>query len=111
MPSASFLARHAAKNAALTITPDLLTTQGWSAGDAGSLVSLGLWVSILSLPLGGYLTERIGFTNAMIAIFSLVAAGALFLLPYLPVPIGLSTSVAQHRAAGRCHSFPADPSP
>ena len=41
-----------------SFTPDLLTTQGWSAVDAGSLVSLGLWVSILSLPLGGYLTER-----------------------------------------------------
>ena len=73
-----------------SFTPALLTTQGWSAVDAGSLVSLGLWVSILSLPLGGYLTERIGFTNAVIVIFSLLAAGVLFLLPYLPFPVGFS---------------------
>ena len=58
-----------------------------------SLVSLGLWVSILSLPLGGYLTERLGFANAMIATFSLVTAAALFLLPYLPFPAGLSVLV------------------
>ena len=70
-----------------------MTTQGWSAVDAGSLVSLGLWVSILSLPLGGYLTERIGFTNAIVVIFSLVTAGALFLLPYLPFPVVLSVLV------------------
>ena len=76
-----------------SFTPALLTTQGWSNGDAGSLVSIGLWVSILSLPLGGYLTERIGFPNAMIVIFSLLAAGALFLLPYLPFPVGLSILV------------------
>ena len=76
-----------------SFTPDLLTTQGWSAVDAGSLVSLGLWVSILSLPLGGYLTERLGFTNTVIVTFSLVTAAALFLLPYLPFPVGLSILV------------------
>ncbi len=76
-----------------SFTPALLTTQGWSAVDAGSVVSLGLWVSILSLPLGGYLTERIGFTNAMMLVFSLVTGSALFLLPYLPFPIGLSILV------------------
>ena len=76
-----------------SFTPALLTTRGWSVVDAGSLVSLGLWVSILSLPLGGYLTERLGFTNAMIVTFSLVSAAALFLLPYLPFPLGLSILV------------------
>ena len=73
-----------------SFTPELLTTQGRSAVDAGSLVSLGLWVSILSLPLGSYLTERLGFTTAIIVTFSLVTATALFLLPYLPFPLGLS---------------------
>ena len=76
-----------------SFTPDLLTTRGYSAVDAGSLVSLGLWVSILSLLLGGYLTERLGFTNAIIVIFSLVTATVLFLLLYLPFPIGFSILV------------------
>ncbi len=76
-----------------SFTPDLLGAQGWSAIDARSLVSLGLWVSILSLPLGGYLTERLGFTNTVIVAFSLVTATALFLLPYLPFPVGLSILV------------------
>ncbi len=77
----------------ISFTPTLLTVQGWSAADAGSLVSLGLWVSLLSLPLGGYLTERVGFTNAIMVIFLLVTAGALFLLPYLPFPVGFSILV------------------
>ncbi len=84
-------------NAGLVIffsfTPALLVAQGWTAVDAGSLVSLGLWVSLLSLPLGGYLTERIGFPNAIMVIFSLVTASALFLFPYLPFPVGFSILV------------------
>jgi len=76
-----------------SFTPTLLTTRGLSTADASSVVSLGLWVTILSVPLGGYLTERIGFTNGMIVIFSIVTAGALFLLPYLPIPLALSILV------------------
>ncbi len=47
-------------NAGLVIffsfTPALLVGRGMSATDAGTLVSVGLWVSLISLPLGGYLT-------------------------------------------------------
>ena len=76
-----------------SFTPDLLTTRGLSTADASSVVSVGLWVSILSVPLGGYLTERVGFTNGMIVIFSIATAGALFLIPYLPIPLALSILV------------------
>jgi len=78
-----------------SFTPTLLTTRGIPIVEAASLVSLGLglWVSIISLPLGGYLTERMGFTNAIIGFFCLAAAGALFLLPYLPNPYVLSILV------------------
>ena len=76
-----------------SFTPTLLTTRGLSIADASSVVSLGLWVTILSVPLGGYLTERVGFTNGMIVIFSIITAGALFLLPYLPIPLSLSILV------------------
>lgn len=69
-----------------SFTPALLTSQGRSPVDAGALVSLGLWVSLFSVPLGGYLTEKIGWPNAMIVIFALVAGLALFLIPYLPNP-------------------------
>ena len=73
------------------------------------MVSLGLWVSILSLPLGGYLTERIGSPTAMIVLFSLAAAGALFLLPYLPIPYLLSILVglAIGPSAGAIVALPA----
>ena len=49
-----------------SFTPTLLMTRGLSTADASSVVSLGLWVSILSVPLGGYLTERVGLHQATV---------------------------------------------
>ena len=84
-------------NAGLVIffsfTPALLASRGMSATDAGTLVSVGLWVSLISLPLGGYLTQRVGWPKATIALFSLLTGVALFLLPFVPFPLGLSILV------------------
>ena len=64
-----------------------------SLTDAGTLVSVGMWVTLISLPLGGYLTERVGWPKATIVVFCLLAAVALFLLPYVPIPLMLSILV------------------
>ncbi|MFQ6028524.1 MAG: MFS transporter [Dehalococcoidia bacterium] len=91
-----------------SFTPTLLVFQGRSPVDAGSLVSLGMWVSIISVPLGGYLTERLGCPNAMIVIFSLLAGVALFLFPYVPLPALLSILVGLGiGAAGAIVALPA----
>jgi predicted MFS family arabinose efflux permease len=76
-----------------SFTPGLLVGRGMSSTDAGTLVSVGLWVSLISLPLGGYLTERVGRPKSTIMVFCLLAAGALFLLPYVPIPLVLSILV------------------
>lgn len=62
-----------------SFTPALLTAQGLSLVEAGTLVSLGLWASIPALPLGGWLAERSGHPKAAILVFS-VGAGILLLL-------------------------------
>ena len=72
-----------------SFAPDLLVERGREANDAARTVSLGLWVSLLAIPLGGYLTERLGRPNAAIVIFCLAAAAAMFLLPYGAATVAL----------------------
>ncbi len=69
--------------------PDLLVDRGTDANDAARTVSLGLWVSLLAIPLGGYLTERLGRPNAAIVIFGVAAAAAMFLMPFWAATVAL----------------------
>jgi MFS family permease len=64
--------------------PGLLIARGASIGDAGFVVSLAIWITILSVPLGGLLSDRLGWPNFLIVSGSLVAAGVTLLLPVLP---------------------------
>jgi MFS family permease len=38
--------------------PTMLVERGWSVTSAGSAISLVLWTSVLSIPLGGFLADR-----------------------------------------------------
>lgn len=38
--------------------PSLLAERGWSIAAAGSAISLVMWLSVISVPLGGYLADR-----------------------------------------------------
>jgi len=61
--------------------PGLLIARGMSLGDAGFIVSLAIWLTMVSVPLGGLLSDRLGRPTLLIALGSLVAAGATLLLP------------------------------
>ena len=65
-----------------SFAPDLLVAQGRGAGEAARTVSLGLWISLIAIPLGGYLTEKLGRPNAAIVVFGLTSASAMFLMPF-----------------------------
>ena len=70
--------------------PGLLTDQGMSAIRASSLISIGLWVTLASVPIGGYLSERTRRPDTVIFLSSACAAAALVLLPFLSYPLVLS---------------------
>jgi MFS family permease len=92
-----------------TFTPALLTERGLSLVEAGGITSLGLWVSMLSLPMGGYTVERIGRPHAAIVLFSLVAGLALALLIELPpVVLCLALGIAIGPPAGAIMALPAE---
>jgi MFS family permease len=69
-----------------SFTLALLTEHGLSLIKAGTLVSLGLWAGMPSLPIGGWLAERSGHPRAAIVLFSAGAGVILLLLIYAPLP-------------------------
>lgn len=76
-----------------SFAPDLLIARGTTANNASSLVSTALWVSLVSVPLGGFIAQRLGRINVIIAVFTLGAGAALFAMPYVGVPLAISVVV------------------
>ena len=70
------LATHASWRTAIVATALVA-----ALGDAGFTVSLAIWLTMLSVPLGGLLSDRLGRPNVMIVAGSLVAALVTMLLP------------------------------
>ena len=69
--------------AIIVFGPGLLIARGIPLGDAGFIVSLAIWLTIMSIPLGGLLGDRLGRPNFMIVVGSLVAAAVTLLIPVL----------------------------
>ena len=69
--------------AIIAFAPGLLIARGTPIGEAGRVVSLAIWVTIVSVPVGGFLTDRLGRPALFIVTGSLVAAGTMLLIPVL----------------------------
>ena len=69
--------------AIIAFGPGMLVARDFTLGDAGRVVSLAIWVTMLSVPVGGYLTDRLKRPTLLIVTGSLVAAGTVWLLPYV----------------------------
>lgn len=67
--------------AIIAFGPGLLLARGVTLADAGYTVSLAIWLTMLSVPLGGLVTDRLGRPNLLIVVGSLVAALVTALLP------------------------------
>jgi MFS family permease len=67
--------------------PGLLLAGGATLGEAGFVVSFAIWVTILSVPLGGLLSDRIGRPTLLIVAGSLVATGVTLLIPVITPPL------------------------
>lgn len=93
-----------------SFAPDLLVERGSDANDAAHTVSLGLWISLVSIPVGGYLTERLGRPNAAIVVFGLTSATAMFLMPYWAATVALCLliGIGIGPPAGVIMAFPAE---
>jgi len=64
-----------------SFVPVLLAERGgMTMANAGALVSLALWIGMLSIPLGGYVAQRSRRPGAITAVFCLIAALSLAML-------------------------------
>ena len=73
--------------AVIAFGPGLLLARGTSLRDAGFVVSLAIWLTMVSVPIGGLLTDRLGRPNLLIVTGSLVAAFFTVLLTELTHPL------------------------
>jgi MFS family permease len=61
--------------------PSLLTERGWSITAAGSAISIVLWLSVASVPAGGFLADRFKRPHAIMTAGFLVVAALMLALP------------------------------
>ncbi len=89
--------------------PAMLVERGWSIADAGSTISIVLWISVASVPLGGLLADRTGRPAAVVVASALLTALLTVLLPrtghVLPTVIALG--LISGLPAGPIMSLPA----
>lgn len=69
-----------------SFAPAFLVARGDSVGQAGLIVSIGIWVSLASVPLGGYAADRLRRPNLVIVAGCLSTALFMGLMPLLPGP-------------------------
>ena len=68
----------------IAFAPPMLVARGFALGHAGLVASLAIWVSILSVPLGGLLSDRLGRPDLLIVVGSAVATVLVLALPAMP---------------------------
>lgn len=89
--------------------PSLLAERGWSIAAAGSAISLVLWLSVISVPAGGFIADRTGRPLTLAVGASLAVA---LLLAWLPrsdavIPILVLIGLISGHPAGPIMSLPA----
>ncbi|WP_192256949.1 MFS transporter [Mesorhizobium caraganae] len=89
--------------------PSMLVERGWSNSAAGSTISIVLWLATLSVPLGGFLTDRTKRGGAVLALGCIGFALLMLVLsrsgPVLPLIIAMG--VVCGLPAGATMSLPA----
>lgn len=61
--------------------PILLTARGWDLAAASSATSIAVWLSVLSVPIGGIIADRTGRPNLVLVLGLALTALAMFALP------------------------------
>jgi MFS family permease len=93
----------------LSFGPTMLVERGWSIATAGSVTSIVLWVSLFSVPFGGFVADRMKRPQAVLVAGCLIFAGLMLALSHsnaviaLVIALGLITGPP----AGPIMSLPA----
>jgi MFS family permease len=74
----------------VSFTPDVLIDKGMSIIQAGALIGVGMWITLISIPVSGYLVERFKRIQMAILVLPLLLALTLGAFPYVTIPLVLS---------------------
>ncbi|MBR0715106.1 MFS transporter [Bradyrhizobium liaoningense] len=93
----------------LSFGPTLLVERGWTVAAAGSVISVALWISAFSVPLGGYLADRTQrpLTLLVAGSFALAFLLALLTRSSSVVLIVVALGIVSGQPAGPIMSLPA----
>ncbi|TPQ27144.1 arabinose ABC transporter permease [Bradyrhizobium guangdongense] len=93
----------------LSFGPTLLVERGWTVAAAGSVISVALWISAFSVPLGGYLADRTQrpLTLLVAGSFALAILLALLTRSSAVVLIVVALGIVSGQPAGPIMSLPA----
>jgi MFS family permease len=68
----------------VAFAPAMLVARGASLGHAGLVTSLAIWMTIVSVPAGGLLSDRLGRPNVFVVVGCIVGAALLAAVPIMP---------------------------
>jgi len=69
-----------------SFAPSFLMAQGASVGEAGLITGVALWISIVSVPVGGLVADRVNRPMPLIVGGCLVAAAGMIAIAWAPMP-------------------------
>jgi MFS family permease len=93
----------------LSFGPSLLVERGWTIAGAGSVVSIVLWLSVLSVALGGFVADRLTQPQTILVAGSILFAGLMLLRAHtsIIVPTVIAIGLISGLPAGPIMSLPA----
>jgi len=74
----------------ISFTPDVLTNAGHTAIEAGAIISVGIWVTMVATPVGGLIVDRLGSPYLFLLVVMIGLAFTVAAFPYLAIPLVLS---------------------
>src|SRR5580704_9469448 len=73
--------------------PSMLNQHGWSISAAGSVISIVLWLAVISIPLGGVLADRTGRPHLVLASGCIIFAALMIILPRTDAVMSTLTAI------------------
>jgi MFS family permease len=89
--------------------PTMLVERGWSIAQAGSVISIVLWIAVFSVPLGGVLADRFKRPQTMLVVGSLLFAALMLVFAHSSAVIAtlIVLGIVSGQPAGPTMSLPA----
>ncbi len=89
--------------------PTMLVERGWTIAQAGSVISIVLWIAVFSVPLGGYLADRFKRPQTMLVAGSLLFAALMLVFAHSSAVIAtlIVLGIVSGQPAGPTMSLPA----